>query len=54
MAPEPGRLVVLEHGAIEVLDPMVQQRWTLAPSSRWAENISADTVKIVLVELRHK
>jgi hypothetical protein len=33
MAPETGRLVVLEHGAIEVLDPMVQQRWTLAPPS---------------------
>jgi hypothetical protein len=33
MSPDTGRLVVLDHGAIEVLDPMVQQRWTLAPAS---------------------
>jgi hypothetical protein len=30
MSPDTGLLVVLEHGAIEVLDPMVHQRWTLA------------------------
>jgi serine/threonine protein kinase len=31
MSPETGRLVVLEHGALDILDPLVQQRWTLAP-----------------------
>ena len=30
MSPETGLLVVLEHGAIDVLDPLVHQRWTLA------------------------
>jgi hypothetical protein len=33
MSPDTGRMVVLEHGAIDVLDPMVRQRWTLAPAS---------------------
>ncbi|HEY0986214.1 MAG TPA: hypothetical protein VGD80_04145, partial [Kofleriaceae bacterium] len=33
MSPDTGRMVVLEHGSIEVLDPMVPQRWTLAPAA---------------------
>jgi hypothetical protein len=50
MSPDTGRLVVLEHGAIDVLDPMARQRWTLAPASRVAFEspaISADGRRIL-------
>ncbi|MGH9888652.1 MAG: hypothetical protein ACREBE_24180, partial [bacterium] len=55
MATETGRLVVLEHGAIEVLDPMVQQRWTLAPPSDapfQSLAISADGRRVLAVTER--
>jgi hypothetical protein len=34
MSPETGLLVVLEHGALIVVDPLVHQRWTLASPNR--------------------
>jgi hypothetical protein len=33
MSPETGLLVVLDHGAIGVIDPLVRQQWTLASVS---------------------
>jgi hypothetical protein len=30
MSPDTGILVAIERGALEVLDPLVHQRWTLA------------------------
>ena len=36
MSPETGLLVVLERGAIVVVDPLVRQRWTLASPDRVA------------------
>jgi hypothetical protein len=50
MSPETGLLVVLEHGAIDVLDPLVHQRWTLAqPTGVTFDNlaISADGRRIL-------
>jgi hypothetical protein len=32
MSPDTGLLVVLNHGAIDVVDPLAGQQWTLAPS----------------------
>jgi hypothetical protein len=32
MSPDTGLLVVLDHGAIAVIDPLAKQQWTLAPS----------------------
>jgi hypothetical protein len=32
MSPDTGLLVVLDHGAIDVVDPLAHQQWTLAPS----------------------
>jgi serine/threonine protein kinase/WD40 repeat protein len=41
MSPETGLLVVLEHGAIDVLDPLVHQHWTLAqPSGVTFDNLA--------------
>jgi len=41
MSPEAGLLVVLEHGAIDVLDPLVHQHWTLAqPSGVTFDNLA--------------
>ena len=34
MSSDTGLLVVLEHGALIVVDPLVHQRWTLAPPNR--------------------
>jgi hypothetical protein len=32
MSPDTGLLVVLDHGATDVVDPLAHQQWTLAPS----------------------
>jgi hypothetical protein len=50
MSPDTGLLVALEHGAIDVLDPLVHQRWTLAqPTGVTFDNlaISADGRRIL-------
>jgi hypothetical protein len=33
MSPDTGMLVVLDHGAIDVVDPLARQTWTLAPAA---------------------
>ena len=50
MSPDTGFLVAVEHGAIQILDPLVHQRWTLArPNAVTFENpaISADGRRVV-------
>jgi hypothetical protein len=51
MSPDTGCLVVLEHGALVVLDPLVRQRWTLAPAAGLTfENpaVSADGRRVLV------
>ena len=33
MSPDTGLLVVLDHGAVDIVDPLAHQQWTLAPAS---------------------
>jgi hypothetical protein len=33
MSPETGLLVVLDHGSVDIVDPLAHQQWTLAPAS---------------------
>jgi hypothetical protein len=33
MSPDTGLLVVLDHGAIDIVDPLAHQQWTLAPAN---------------------
>jgi hypothetical protein len=50
MSPDTGLLVAIEHGALTILDPLVHQRWTLAPPSGVtfdAPAISADGRHVV-------
>jgi hypothetical protein len=50
MAPDTGMLVAIERGALTILDPLVHQRWTLAPpggATFMAPAISADGRRVV-------
>jgi hypothetical protein len=50
MSPDTGLLVAIEHGALQILDPLVHQRWTLAPPGGLtfdAPAISADGRHVV-------
>jgi hypothetical protein len=50
MAPDTGMLVTIERGALTILDPLVHQRWTLAPptgATFLAPAISADGRRVV-------
>jgi hypothetical protein len=50
MAPDTGMLVAIERGALTILDPLVHQRWTLAPPGRAmfsAPAISADGRRVI-------
>jgi hypothetical protein len=49
MAPDTGMLVAIERGALTILDPLVHQRWTLAPPGApfVAPAISADGRRVV-------
>jgi len=33
MSPDTGLVVVIDHGAVEVVDPLARQQWTLAPAA---------------------
>ncbi|HEX8108386.1 MAG TPA: hypothetical protein VF516_11695, partial [Kofleriaceae bacterium] len=50
MAPDTGMLVAIERGALTILDPLVHQRWTLAPpggATFVAPAISADGRRVI-------
>jgi hypothetical protein len=50
MAPDTGMLVAIERGALTILDPLVHQRWTLAPPGGVAfvaPAISADGRRVI-------